>query len=163
MVLISRIFKAVTFNEKFYRELELDRSNLSHAVLIVLLVGLCNGLGTLNVVSVSIIKEIVFNLIGWFVWSIVLYIIGVKILHYTSDLVELLVYLGFAFSPGIFNVFGLIPHLSYYILTLTFIWTVFTFVYAAKHALNCNYKNAVLVSVVSVIPYIIIRSVLLLI
>lgn len=163
MLFIYKLYKALTFNEKFYRELELDRSNLSHAILVVLLVGICSGVGTINIASVSVLKEIIFNLIGWLVWSFVLYLIGVKILKYTSDFVELLVYLGFAFSPGVLNILGILPSLTYYVLIISFLWTVFTFVYAAKYALNCNYPEAIMVSVISVIPYIVIRFALLII
>ncbi len=163
MLFLSKLYNALTFNEKFYMELELDRSNLSHAILVVLFVGVSNGIGTINIASVSVLKEIMFNLIGWLLWSLVLYLIGVKILNYTSDFVELLVYLGFAFSPGILNIFGIIPSLTYYILTISFLWTVFTFVFAAKHAFNCNYPEAILVSVISVIPYLLMRFALLVI
>lgn len=161
MILISKIYKALIFDTKFYTELEFDRSNLSHALLVVLLVGLCGGIGTLNIASASILKEIIFILIGWLIWGFVIYIIGVKILHHTSDLVELLVYLGFAYSPGIINIFGIIPQLTYIILVISLLWTILTFIYATKHALNSNYSSAIIVCIISVIPYIIIRFVIL--
>lgn len=163
MNIVLKMYKALIFDEKFYRELELDRSNLSQAVIVVILVGICSGAGTLNHLSVSLFKEIIFIIIGWLVWSIVLYLIGVKILNHTSDMIELLMYLGFAFSPGLFNILGLLPQISNFIFIITFIWTVLTFIYAAKHALNCDYTRAVLVSVLSVIPYIFIRTLILII
>jgi len=163
MTLFIKIYRALTFDENFYRELENDRTNISHAILVVLIVGICNGLGTLNIVSTSILREIIFNLIGWFVWSFIIYLIGVKILNMTSDFVELLLYLGFAFSPGIINIFGLIPNLTYYVLIISLFWTILTFIYATKYALNCNFMKAFAVCVVSVVPYILIRSLLLII
>lgn len=163
MTLLSKIYRALTFDENFYRDLEHHRSNISQAVLVVLIVGICNGLGTLNTVSSSIIREIIFNLVGWFIWSFIIYLIGVKIFDFTSDLLELLMYLGFAFSPGIINILGLIPHLTYWVLIISLLWTILTFIYATKYALNCDFIKAFAVCVVSVIPYVLIRIILLII
>lgn len=163
MTYFSKLFRAVTFNETFYKGLEYDRSNIYYAMLTVALVGLCNGIGTMNVGSASILKEVVFNIMGWFIWSFIIYLIGVRIINFSSDLVELLVYLGFAFSPGIINILGIIPQISYHVLTISIIWTILTFIYAVKYALNCSYSKAAFVSIISVIPYIIIRSLLLVI
>ena len=152
------IYYSSTLNSNFYDEIHSHKDWSKYSLTIVVVVAICTGIGTLQVTEPeSITKEIVFSLFGWFLWGLIIYVIGVKFFKYESTLNDLLRYLGFAYSPGIVNILGLVPKLDYLIILISFLWIIFTFIYAITKSLKCTPPMAILIVLIGVIPYVIIR------
>ncbi len=76
---------------------------------------------------------------GWVIWAFVTYIVGTKILptpQTRSNPGELLRTLGFANSPGLLSIFGLIPILGGLVKVVVPIWILVAWVIAVRQALD---------------------------
>ena len=82
--------------------------------------------------------------------------IGVKIFKHTSDMGELLRCLGFAYSPYVLSILGIIPGIGIIIRLIASIWTLVAVVIAARQALDCGTGRAILISVLGFIAFIIV-------
>ena len=82
------------------------------------------------------------SLIGWYLWSALTYWIGTRLLpepSTRSTLGELLRTIGFAQSPGLLRVLGIIPGLDAILAVATAIWMLVAAVVAIRQALD--YKS----------------------
>jgi len=161
MYLIKIIIKSLKFDKQIYLEAKNTQGFIRYSLLIVLLVGICTGIGTINLTNdSSIIRDLLSSIIGWFIWTSIIYVIGVKLMKNSSTFIQLARTLGVAYSPGVLNIFGLIQIISLPLLAVTSIWTIISFIFALKHALQISAERAFLISLLSFIPYIIFRSLL---
>ena len=144
MYLPEIIIKSLKFDKIVYLDARDNPGFNKFSVLIVLLVGFCTGIGTYNLTNDTSI----------------IYIIGVKIMKNSSSFSQLARTLGIAYSPGVLNVFGIIKFISLPLLAVILIWTIVSFIFALKHALNISAERAFLISVLSFIPYLIFRTLL---
>ena len=99
------------------------------AFLIVALVAVASGIGSLDEGGIGGLRAvptgIVLNLVGWVVWASLSYLIGTKLLATPStdaNWSHLARTLGFAQSPGILRVLGIIPGLGISIGIVTIVW-----------------------------------------
>ena len=77
--------------------------------------------------------------VAWILWALVSCGIGVRLLstpETESDPGELLRTIGFAASPGILGLLGVIPGLNPWVLMVVLIWMVATLVVAIRQALD---------------------------
>ena len=125
---------------------------------VVLLVSLASGIGYLNVEGTSgLIAGTVFALVGWGLWALITYWIGTTLFRTPqteADWGQLLRTLGFAQSPGILRIFGVIPVIGPFIFFAASLWQLVTMVVAVRQALDYSSTlRAVGVVLVSFIPY----------
>lgn len=159
MYLLQIIFKSLKFDKSVYLEAKDKPGFLRFSLLIVLLVSICTGIGTVNLTNdSSIIRDLLSSLLGWLIWTSIIYIVGVKLLNYSSNYSQLARTLGLAYSPGVLNILGIINFISIPVLTITSIWTIISFIFALKHALQITAEKAFLLSLLSFVPYLIFRS-----
>jgi hypothetical protein len=81
----------------------------------------------------------VLGLVGWAVWAWLIYIIGTRWLPEPdthADTGELLRTIGFATSPGLLRVVGVVPILGPLVTVVTAVWTLVTMVIAVRQALD---------------------------
>ena len=158
MSLVNKMIRAAKLDVLLYEEVEKDIEATKEAFLVVLIVGLCSVIGGVGFLGAKgIIIGIVSEIIGWLLWSTIIYLIGVKIFKHTSDMGELLRRLGFAFSPRVLSILDIIPVIGFIIFIITLIWTLLAFVIAARQALDCGTGRAILIVILGSIPYFIIH------
>ena len=76
------------------------RDLIRYSILIILLVSICTGIGTINLTNdSSIIRDLLSSIIGWFIWTSIIYFIGVKLMKNSSTFTQLARTLGVAYSP----------------------------------------------------------------
>ena len=161
MFLFQIIIKSLKFDKQIYLEAKNTQGFIRYSILIVLLVSLCTGIGTINLTNdSSIIRDLLSSLVGWLIWTSIVYVICVRLLNYSSTFTQLARTLGVAYSPGVLNIFGIIQVISLPLLAITSIWTIISFIFALKHALEISAEKAFLISLLSFIPYIFFRSLL---
>lgn len=138
----DRIIRAAKLDVSLYEEVEADRSAMGQAMGVVVLSAVAAGIGSIGTTGVAgIFIGTLAALVGWYVWAYITYYIGTKLLpepQTKADLGELLRTIGFASSPGLLRVLGIIPFLSGIIFIATGIWMLIAMVIAVRQALDYN-------------------------
>jgi len=136
----NRIFRAAKLDASLYEEVEKDRGALRQAVLVVVLSSIAAGLGGITTAGlIGLLMGTVTALVGWAVWAYITYIVGTKLLpepQTKADYGELLRTIGFASSPGLIRVLGMIPGLMGGVFLITTIWMLVAMVVAVRQALD---------------------------
>ena len=142
---IDRVVRASKLDSKVFEEVEADYRAMAQAVGIVVLSSIAAGIGTISIGGFGgIIVGTISALIGWFIWAFLTYIIGTKLLpepETKADYGELLRTIGFASSPGLIRVLGLIPvsMISNIVFIVAGVWMLVAMVIAVRQALD--YKS----------------------
>jgi len=123
-----------------YEEVEADPDAMVEAMVAVLLSSLAAGVAGIVITGIGgLLLETAGALIGWFVWAYLIYLIGTRLLpepQTTTDFGQLLRTLGFASSPGIIRVVGVIPGLLPLSFFVAAVWMFVTMVIAVRQALD---------------------------
>lgn len=140
---LKRVIRALTLDPALYEEVEADKGSMGQAMLVVVLASVAAGIGSIGILGIDgIIIGTILDLIGWFIWALLTYVIGAKLLPEPgteSDLGELLRVIGFARSPGIFLILMLIPVLSRFVALVITVWMFVAMVIGVRQALD--YKS----------------------
>jgi len=154
---INRVIRALRLDVHVYEEVEADKSATIQALVVVILSSMAGGFGFIYRFGLDgIFTGIVMTLVGWLVWAYLIYVIGTKILpemHTQADLGQVLRATGFASSPGIIRLAGMIPLLGNFVAFIATIWMLITMVIATKQVLD--YTSTVRAIMVCLIGWII--------
>lgn len=136
----NRVIRAMRLESDLYEEVEADRTATGQAMAVVILASIAGGIGTGGLVGLrGVLSLTLAALGGWVVWALITYIVGTKILptaQTRSNPGELLRTLGFANSPGLLSIFGLIPVLGGLVKLVVPIWILVAWVIAVRQALD---------------------------
>lgn len=136
----QRMLGAAKFDLPIYEEVEADRAATGQAIGVVVLSSVAGGIGGGAGYGVrGIFVGVIAALVGWFLWAFVTYFIGTKLLpepQTKADIGELLRTTGFAATPGVLRILGVIPFLRWLVGLAVAIWMLATFVVAVRQALD---------------------------
>ena len=136
----ERLVNAAKLDVATYEEVEHDESALPQAMLTVVLASIAAGIGAAEEFSViELVTDSIGALIAWFIWALTVYVIGTKILPQTqtqANLGQLLRTIGFASSPGLLRVFGIVPVIGWLVVLVASVWMLATMVLAVRQALD---------------------------
>ena len=153
----NRMIRAAKLDINLYEEVEADKTALGQSMLVVILSSLAAGIGMITQGGMlGVLTGTVTALIAWLIWSYLTYIIGTKILptpDTKADYGELLRTIGFASSPGIIRILGIIPGLATIVFIVAGIWMLVAMIIAVRQALD--YKSTFRAVGVCVIGWII--------
>jgi hypothetical protein len=138
MTFVERMIGAAKLDTRVYEEVEADQSATPQALGVVVLASVAGGLGVGAGVS-GIAAATVAGLVGWAIWAWLIYFIGTRWLPEPgtqADVGQLLRTMGFASSPGILRVVGLVPVLGPIVFIVTAVWTLVSVVVAVRQALD---------------------------
>ena len=163
--MIQRMIRAASLDSHLYEEVEHDKSAITQAMLIVVLVSIAKGIAALATTGtlIGIATGIIGGLVSWAIWAFVTYIVGSKLLKTPethSSWGELARVTGFAQTPGLLLVFALLPFLGTYIIVIVGLWQVAAMVVGIRQALD--YTSTIRAIVVVLIGFIISAALLLL-
>lgn len=157
MEILKRMLRASLLESNLYEEVEHDLDSNWQAFLVVLICALCSGIGGAGIVGMQgILSMFVFIIIGWIIWCLVIYIIGVKVFEYESDLGVLMRATAYASSPLVLTILGLIPGVGIYLRIGAYLWGLVAFVIAVRQALKCDTLWSIFIVVQGFIVYVII-------
>jgi hypothetical protein len=163
--MIDRMIRAAKLDIHLYEEVEADKGALGQALGVVVLASIAGGVGGGGQTGLSgVFVGTIGALIGWFIWAGLTYLIGTKILpepQTRADLGEMLRTIGFASSPGLIRVLGLIPGITGVVFVVSGIWMLVAMIMAVRQALD--YRSTLRAVGVCVIGWIIQALVLLLV
>ena len=127
-----------------YEEVEHDNDATGQAAVVVIIVAICTALGAIWRGGPSIIAGPISAVLGWLLWAAITYVIGGKLLGGTATWGELLRTIGFAQSPGVLMIFGIIPILGGLVRVVVAVWLLFTGIVAIRQALDFSTGKAIL-------------------
>ena len=130
-----------------YEEVEADRTATGQAAGVVALVAVAQAIGGAGEGGFGILSGAVSALLGWLLWAGITYLIGAKLLGGTATWGELLRTLGFAQSPGVLHVLGIIPVLGGIIRFGVVVWVLIAGIIAIRQALDFSTGKAILTAV----------------
>lgn len=136
----ERMVRAAKLDVTLYEEVEADTSTLGQAMGVVVLSSIAAGLGSFVQGGIGgVVLGTIAALLGWYIWAYLAYFIGTKVLPESQTQTnhgELLRTLGFASSPGLIRIVGLIPGLTGIVFLIASIWMLMTMVIAVRQALD---------------------------
>ncbi len=139
----NRVFRAAKLDVHLYEEVEADRGAMGQAVGVVILSSLAAGIGSIYIKGFAgIFSMTIAALFAWFIWALLTYLIGTKLLpepQTSSSLGELLRTIGFSSSPGLIRVLGIIPLFGGIIFLIAAVWMLIAMIIAVRQALD--YKS----------------------
>jgi len=162
--MIGRMIRASRLDVHIFEEVEADTSATRQALLVVAFVALATGLASLSTTGpIGLFVGVVLSIAGWAFWAWIVHLIGTKIMasHSThADWGQLARTLGFAQSPGIFKVLGLVPVIGNIIFAVASIWMLVAMVVAVRQALDYTSTwRAIAVVLIGFIPYVLLMSI----
>jgi hypothetical protein len=138
MTFVERMVGAAKLDPRVYEEVEADRSATPQALAVVVLAALAGGIGIREGVA-GLVFGTVLGVVGWAIWAWLVYFIGSRWLPEAgtrADTGELLRTIGFATTPGILRVLGIIPGLGAIVFVVSAVWTLVAVVVAVRQALD---------------------------
>jgi hypothetical protein len=141
--IVDRMKGAAMLDVATYEEVEHDQDATGQAAVVVVIVAICTAIGAIWRGGPSIIAGPISAVLGWLLWAAVTYIIGDKVLGGTATWGELLRTIGFAQSPGVLMIFGIIPILGGAVRIIVAIWLLIAGIVAIRQALDFSTGKAV--------------------
>lgn len=154
--LASRMLRAARLEAGLYNEVKADEGAMGQAVSVVAISSVAAGLGSFaRGGPAGILVAAALALVGWFIWSLLVYVIGAKVLpepQTVPDFPAVLRTQGFAAAPGAIRVLGLLPGIAGLVFLIATLWMIAAVIVAVRQALN--YGSTWRAAVVSVLGWI---------
>ena len=158
--MLARMLGVARLNVATFEDVEHDSGATLQAMLIVIVVSIATGVGTLLAGEADLLKDVVFgvlrSLLSWAVWALLAWFVGSKILgtrDTQADWGQLARGTGFAQTPGILKVFIFIPILGFIIELGAALWQFAAMVIAVRQSLDyTSTLRAFAVVLISFVP-----------
>jgi hypothetical protein len=140
--LAYRAMGAALLDSGTYEGIEADRTATGQALTVVVLSSLAAGLGASGPDGPRFTLLAGFTVLAlatWIAWAVLILEIGGRHLKRREtrvDLGELLRTVGFAASPGLLQIFGLIQEARTFVFAASWLWMFAAMVVAVRHALD---------------------------
>lgn len=141
--IVDRMRGAAMLDVATFEEVEHDNEATGQAAVVVAIVAVCSAIGAVWRGGPSIIMAPVSAILGWLLWSALTYLIGDKLLGGTASWGELLRTIGFAQSPGVLLIFGIVPFLGGIVRVAVALWLLIAGIVAIRQALDFSTGKAV--------------------
>ncbi|MBD1164389.1 hypothetical protein IDG86_01250 [Pelagibacterales bacterium SAG-MED13] len=137
---LNIIFKSIKLDKTLYS----DNRNFGEAAiyfagLIMILDGVAGAVAANTIVKTAIGMSGLTAILTWLVWSIFIYVIGVKLFPDKQTKIpfkKVLIAVGFAHAPGLIRFFAVTPELMIPIIFLTQFWIFAGLIISTKQILN---------------------------
>ena len=136
--LAERMVGAARLERATYEEVEHDRAATGQALGVVVLSAVATGLG-LGAGLRGLIINTLASIVLWAIWAALVYAVGTRLLpepDTRADWGEVARTVGFAQTPGVLRLFGIIPGLGEFIRAAADVWVLIATVVAVRQALD---------------------------
>src|SRR4029453_8865861 len=149
----ERVVGAMRLDANTFEEIERDPTAMGQAVGVIVLAAVSSGLGNLFRGGMSgIVGNVIIALIGYVVWSVLVWIIGTKVIPdpgTKADFAETFRVIGFAAAPGVLGIAAIVPILGYLVMLVIWLWQIAAMVIAVEAVLGYDtIGNGVIVVVI---------------
>jgi len=148
---VKRLIGAALLDARIYEEVEADRSAIGQAALVVLLSSMAAGIGARGFGASRPVDVVFFAAValgGWIAWAALIYQIGARLFpapQTNADIGQLLRTIGFATTPGLLRVLGVLPGLTASVFAITSLWMLVAMIVGVRQALDTQTRHAVVV------------------
>ncbi len=142
MTFFYRLMGAAMLDAGTFEQVEADRGATWQAILVVVLSSLAAGVGVrlqMQSGALGFVRMSTIALVTWIAWAVLTVQIGTRVLperQTESDTGEMMRTIGFAATPGLLQVFGVIRGVAAPVFAITIVWMFAAMVAAVKHALD---------------------------
>ena len=146
-VFLDIVFKSLKLDRSLYSDNKyFGEAAIYFAGLIMILEGVAGAIAANSIIKTSIGLSGLTAILTWFIWSILIFVIGVKIFPDKESKVsfkKILIGIGYAHSPGLLRFFAVTPELVIPIIFITQFWIFASLIIATKQILNIksNFKS----------------------
>jgi hypothetical protein len=166
MTLGQRMVGAMKADVATFEEIERDPNAMGQAVTVIIIAGVAAMIGNLFRSGIGWgVASLIISLIGYAIWTVTVTLVGTKLMpepQTKADFAETFRTIGFAASPGVFNVIAIIPFLGPLLSFLISIWSLVVMVVAVRTVLDyTSTGRAIVVCVIGFIINMIVTFVLL--
>jgi hypothetical protein len=170
VALTDQMIRASQLDVNLYEEVERDTTQTNNALTVVAISAIATGIGTAigqalssgtstpgataaggAGIVIGLIAGVTVALIGFAIWTAIVYFIGTSLFGGTATWGEVLRTVGFANSPGVLRILVFIPFIGGLIGLLVGIWTIVTTVVAVRQSLDITTGKAIIVSIIGAI------------
>ena len=157
---VERVVGAARLDARIYEEVEADTTAMGQAMAVVAASALAAGVGSIGNGATGAVAAVVGAVVGWFLWAVVTWLVGTKLLPEpgtSADLGQMLRTIGFSAAPGLLNVLGIIPVVGLLVWLVAAVWQLVAMVVAVRQALDyTSTGRAVLVCFIGWVFYMIV-------
>ena len=144
---LNIIFKSIKLDKSLYTDNKnFGEASVYFAGLIMILDGVAGAVAANTVIKTAVAMSGLTAILTWFVWAILVFVIGVKLFpdkHVKVSFKKVLTAVGFAHAPGLLRFFAITPDLMIPIIFITQFWIFAALIISTKHVLNIksNFKS----------------------
>jgi hypothetical protein len=152
--LTGRMIGAMQADVKTFTEIEADQSAMGQAVTVIVIAGVAALIGNIfRNGFASGVFGLIGSLLGYALFSFMVFIIGTKVMPEPTtkaNFNETFRVVGFAASPGVFNVLAIVPYLGWFVGFLVGLWSLVIAVVAVREVLDySNTGRAIIVCLIA--------------
>ncbi len=137
---LNIIVRSIKLDKTLYKENKyFGEAAIYFAGLIMILDGVAGGVAANTIIKTSIGISGLTAILTWLVWSIFIYVVGVKLFSDKETKVsfkKILIGVGYAHSPGLIRFFAVTPDFVIPIIFLTQFWIFASLIICTKQILN---------------------------
>ena len=144
---LNIIFKSIKLDRSLYSDnRNFGEASIYFAGLIMILDGIAGAVAANTVIKTGIAMSGLTAILTWFVWAVLIFVIGVKLFPDKQTKVpfkKILTAVGYAHAPGLLRFFAITPELMVPIIFLTQFWIFAALIISTKQVLNLksNFKS----------------------
>ena len=152
--IMNRVIRVFSFDLSVFQEVEEDQAAIQQAWAIVVIAAvastigsaigsLLDGRGFVGFLLSLILTPIAF-IVGYFLWALITYLVGVNLFQAQTDFDEMQRVIGFAQAPRVLGILAIIPCLGDLAAFLAGIYSLILSVMAIKEGLDVEWPQAVI-------------------
>lgn len=154
--LTGRMIGAMQADVKTLAEIEADTGAMGQAITVIAIAGVASLIGNFfRAGAIAGVLGLIASLLGYALFAFLVFIIGTKVMPEPAtkaDFSEAFRVIGFAASPGVFNVLAIIPIVGPLISFVVAIWSLVIAVIAVREVLDySNTGRAIIVCVIAAV------------
>ena len=144
---LNIVFKSIKLDKSLYSDNKnFGEASIYFAGMIMILDGIAGAVAANTVIKTAVAMSGLTAILTWFIWAILIFVIGVKIFPDKQTKVsfkKVLSGVGFAHAPGLLRFFAITPELMIPIIFLTQFWIFASLIISTREILNLksNFKS----------------------
>ena len=144
---LNIVFKSIKLDKSLYSDNKnFGEASIYFAGMIMILDGIAGAVAANTVIKTAVAMSGLTAILTWFIWAILIFVIGVKIFPDKQTKVsfkKVLTGVGFAHAPGLLRFFAITPELMIPIVFLTQFWIFASLIISTREILNLksNFKS----------------------
>ena len=144
---LNIVFKSIKLEKSLYADNKnFGEASIYFAGIIMILDGIAGAVAANTVIKTAVAMSGLTAILTWFIWSILIFVLGVKIFPDKQTKVsfkKVLTAIGFAHAPGLLRFFAVTPELMIPIIFITQFWIFASLIISTKQFLNLrsNFKS----------------------